>query len=103
MITGTEHEDKTALVISRGRKNRNYTLKQVAQLTGLSVSYISDIEQGRAEPTVKTLKLLAEALGITFDITPGLIVYEGEWELIMAYRTGGYAEVLRYIASLVTK
>jgi transcriptional regulator with XRE-family HTH domain len=40
------------------------TLKVIADETGLSVSYLSDIERGRTEPSLKTLAKLARAYHI---------------------------------------
>lgn len=36
------------------------TLKDTKELTGLSISYISDIERGRTKPSLKTLKKLSQ-------------------------------------------
>jgi transcriptional regulator with XRE-family HTH domain len=44
------------------RTNRDLTLKGVAERSGLSVSYLSDIERGRTTPTLNTLEVIAEAL-----------------------------------------
>jgi transcriptional regulator with XRE-family HTH domain len=41
------------------RKNRRHTLADVGRATELSVSYLSDIERGRARPSVGTLEKLA--------------------------------------------
>lgn len=41
------------------RKNRKLTLKRVAEHTGLSLSFLSDIERGRTEPSIKTLRKLS--------------------------------------------
>lgn len=38
----------------------NQTLKEVSQATGLSVSYISDLEHDRRKGSIKTLQLLAD-------------------------------------------
>ena len=51
---------------ARARARRNdlgLTLSQVAELCGLSVPYISTIEQDRGNPTVTALQALAGALG----------------------------------------
>lgn len=44
------------------RSHRDLTLKGVAERSGLSVSYLSDIERGRTTPTLNTLEVIAEAL-----------------------------------------
>ena len=47
------------------RTHREFTLKVLAELSGLSVSYLSDIERGRTTPTLATLEQLAIALEIS--------------------------------------
>jgi transcriptional regulator with XRE-family HTH domain len=47
------------------RTGRNLTLKNLAEVTGLSVSYLSDIERGRTNPSLKTVEALAEALEVS--------------------------------------
>jgi len=38
------------------RKNNNLTLKELSQKSGISVSFISDIENSRRNPSIETLK-----------------------------------------------
>ena len=47
------------------RTHQELTLKALAELSGLSVSYLSDIERGRTTPTLATLEQLATALGLS--------------------------------------
>jgi DNA-binding NtrC family response regulator len=47
------------------RKDRNLTLKQLANKTGLSVSLISQIELGKSAASVATLHKLSAALGVS--------------------------------------
>lgn len=42
-------------------------LAQLAAKTGLSVSYLSDLEHGRTMPSISTAQKLAEAYGITLS------------------------------------
>ncbi len=46
------------------RQQRNLSLRQAAQLTGLSASYISGIEREQANPSVAALQKLTAAYGI---------------------------------------
>lgn len=46
-----------------------FTLNDVCERSGLSVSYLSDIERGRTMPSMKTLGKLAAAFGATVAIT----------------------------------
>jgi len=48
--------------IKISRNNLGYTLKDVSAKTGISASFLSDIENERTNPSVKTLKVLASCL-----------------------------------------
>jgi transcriptional regulator with XRE-family HTH domain len=55
------------------RKMNNLTLKDLSGRTGLSVSYLSDIERGRTTPSIDTLKSLAGAFEMTVtDVLVGV-------------------------------
>lgn len=43
------------------RKMRKLTLKQVSQQAGLSISFLSDVERGRTQPSLRTLEKLVDA------------------------------------------
>ena len=47
------------------RNEKDYTLKQLAVLTGISISFISDIENGRRTPGLEYLGKLAVGLGVS--------------------------------------
>lgn len=50
--------------IRKERKVRNLTQKKLAELAGISNSYLSDIEVGRTSPSLNTLLNIAKALKI---------------------------------------
>lgn len=52
------------------RKARGLTLREVSELSALSVSFLSDLEHGRTRPSLDTLERLATAYQqtITIDI-----------------------------------
>jgi transcriptional regulator with XRE-family HTH domain len=50
-------------VIRSRRLARKMSLAQVAELAGVSTSFVSQVERGVANPTLSTLKSLVEALG----------------------------------------
>ena len=50
---------------ARLRHERGLTQEQVAELSGLSQQYLSDLERGRRNPTIITLYELALALGVS--------------------------------------
>ena len=43
------------------RQNRNLTLQALAERAGLSVSYLSEIELGKKQPSLETIDRLAKA------------------------------------------
>lgn len=49
----------------RIRMARGLTQEQVAELSGFSQQYLSDLERGLRNPTVVTVHELATALGVT--------------------------------------
>ena len=53
-------------IIQKERKARKLTLEQLAALSGVSKSMLSQIERGHANPTFAVLWSLTQALGIQF-------------------------------------
>ncbi|MDK7927078.1 MAG: helix-turn-helix transcriptional regulator [Staphylococcus simulans] len=51
--------------IKQIRKQRNLTQKQLADQIKISRSYLSDIENGNKNPSAKTVKKLADSLGLS--------------------------------------
>ncbi|HSQ88881.1 helix-turn-helix domain-containing protein [Romboutsia sp.] len=50
--------------ISEYRKGKNLTIKELANLTGVTSSLLSQIEKGTANPSINTLKQISKALDI---------------------------------------
>ena len=50
--------------IRKERLRNRFTLEQLSQRTGLSKSFLSQIERGLAQPSVASLKKIALELGI---------------------------------------
>jgi transcriptional regulator with XRE-family HTH domain len=50
--------------IRRRRRDRALTLSRVAELTGLNVGYLSQVENDKASPSLETLAALAAALDV---------------------------------------
>ena len=50
--------------IRRRRRDRQLTLAQVAESTGLNVGYLSQVENDKASPSLETLGALADALEV---------------------------------------
>jgi len=52
------------------------TLRELAELSGISLSYLSDIEHGRSIPTLSTLNQIANAYG--FNLVVSLEINKGD-------------------------
>ena len=69
--------------IKQGRSSRGWTLDQLAERSGVSRRMLVSIEQGSANPSIATLLLISDALGIglpalvDMDRSPGLRVTLG--------------------------
>lgn len=60
--------------ITHFRKQKNYTVNRLANLAGISQSYLRDVELGNKNITVETLSLVCNALDLSlydfFNDTP---------------------------------
>jgi transcriptional regulator with XRE-family HTH domain len=52
--------------IRRIRRSKGITLKQMAQKTGISLNYLSQIERGKTNPSIGLIKKITNALGVPF-------------------------------------
>jgi transcriptional regulator with XRE-family HTH domain len=59
------------------RTDRGWSRKDFAQRTGLSYSFLSEIENGVKEPSSRTFSVIANAL----DVAPGALLYDAERRL----------------------
>ena len=59
---------KKGKTIKQRRKELNLELKDLQDYSGVNYVSISDIENGKANPTVKTLEKLLDVLGMELDI-----------------------------------
>ena len=53
--------------IRRQRQLANLSLRQLAEMTSLSNPYLSQIERGLHQPSVRVLKLISEALDVSAE------------------------------------
>ena len=56
--------DYIGLTVRRLRADRDYTLQALADESGVSKSYLGDIEKGRKNPTTDVIEAIADALGV---------------------------------------
>ncbi|MCI7351577.1 MAG: helix-turn-helix domain-containing protein [Ruminococcus sp.] len=61
-------EYELAKMLIACRSNGNLTQKQLSELTGIDQADISKIENGNANPSIKTLTRLASAMNMTLKI-----------------------------------
>lgn len=54
--------------IIKGRAEQNLTQKQLAEVSGITLADISRLETGTGNPSLRTLKRLAEGLGMRLKI-----------------------------------
>ena len=54
---------RIGIVIRHNRTGRGLSQESLAELAGLSRSFVGEIERGAAVPSVETLQRLADALG----------------------------------------
>ncbi len=68
-VTDPWNEQMEALgaFIRSQRQLANLSLRQLAELTSLSNPYLSQIERGLHQPSVRVLKLIAEALNVSTE------------------------------------
>lgn len=51
--------------IKKNRERLGWTQTKLAQESGVSQTYISEIEAGKSQPTIKVLRKLASAMNIS--------------------------------------
>jgi len=56
--------DYIGITVRRLRADRDYTLQALADESGVSKSYLGDIEKGRKNPTTDVIEAIADALGV---------------------------------------
>ena len=55
-------------IIKKRRMELNLELKDLQDYSGVNYASISDIENGKANPTIKTVEKLLDALGMQINI-----------------------------------
>lgn len=63
-----EPEFQIIRALVRARSEKNISQKQLAELTGINQADISRIENGNANPSLRTLQRLAEGLGMKLKL-----------------------------------
>jgi|SRR3712207_3732432 len=74
--------DNVGSKIKALRKQKNYTLKDMNSKTGISVSFLSDIENGRSNPSLDRLTDIANALDTSVSYLLGETTPENDPETL---------------------
>ena len=66
--------------IRRQRKQANLSLRQLAEKTRLSNPYLSQIERGLHQPSMRVIKVISEALNVSAEtlLTQAGLLHHGE-------------------------
>jgi len=67
--------------IRRQRKQANLSLRQLAERTRLSNPYLSQIERGLHQPSMRVIKLISEALNVSAETLlthAGMLHHDGD-------------------------
>lgn len=59
-----------AKILRERRKRAGITQRDLAELSGLAVHTVSDLESGKGNPTLEVLSQLCEVLGLEIALTP---------------------------------
>ncbi len=62
-----KQQEALGAFISAQRKTANLSLRQLAELTSLSNPYLSQVERGLHEPSVRVLKAISDALNLSIE------------------------------------
>lgn len=73
--------------LKKRRKEKEITIKSLAEYTGLSVGYLSNLENGVNSPTLESLSKICEALDskitdmITDETTGKTVIRKSDWKI----------------------
>ncbi len=65
-LWGAQREALGAFIREQ-RKQANLSLRQLAELTSLSNPYLSQVERGLHQPSVRVLKAISDALNVSAE------------------------------------
>lgn len=78
-------------VLRKARKNKRYTMAQIAEMVGVTTGYISNLEKNRLEPSLSLLRNLADKLGVA----PSSLISDETAEFVTVIRASEHPR-LRY-------
>lgn len=64
-MVNAKAEERLGFVVRQLREDRNMSVRMLASLTDFSPSFISQVENGQASPSISSLERIALALGVS--------------------------------------
>ncbi len=64
-MSSAKAEERLGFLIRQLREERNMSVRMLASLTDFSPSFISQVENGQASPSISSLERVASALGVS--------------------------------------
>jgi transcriptional regulator with XRE-family HTH domain len=64
-MANAKAEERLGFVVRQLREERNMSVRMLASLTDFSPSFISQLENGQASPSISSLERIASALGVS--------------------------------------
>lgn len=61
---------KLGAEIRKLRKSKGMTLKQAAELAGITFTFLSDLERGRVAPSLNTLSAIGQGWELNINVLP---------------------------------
>ena len=80
------------LKIREFRKNQKMTIKELAELSGMSISYISQIERGEIDPSLSSLRKIAAGLQVPMHMLLDDVVAMGNLTIRKEQQVITYSE-----------
>ncbi len=71
MFSSTKHSFDLGRRVRKARTSRNLTVGKLAEATGLSKGFISQVENGRSNPSIESLRAIASALQLPLGLLLG--------------------------------
>lgn len=74
--------------LKSAREKKGYTLKQLSEISGLSIGFISQVERGQTDPSLSSLKSLANSLDVKLrdlfdpEVAAHVLVRRGEGHIL---------------------
>jgi transcriptional regulator with XRE-family HTH domain len=65
MVSGMDMRKLVGINCARIRSEKELTQEELAERSGFSQQYISDLERGKRNPTIVTIYEIAQALGVS--------------------------------------